>query len=104
MDNNIKFNTAGGMHGGIDADTGDFQITQDATPFIEQAKRDREVSGMRRRDVGYKKACTIPDIVAIDILTKHGIDVHDPMFMHNPTAVKKVMQIMRSEYPKLMSY
>ena len=105
MDSNYyNTNTAGGMTGGVDTDTGDFQIHQDAAPFIAAAKADREGTRIGRKDVGYKKACTIPDIVALDILTKYKIDVHDANFMHDPTAVRKVIAIMKSEYPALMSY
>ena len=35
MDSNYyDINTSGGMTGGIDTNTGDFQIHQDAAPFI----------------------------------------------------------------------
>lgn len=99
-----KIQTSGGLHGGVDLETGVFEVTQDATPFIEQAKRDREASLKHGRDVGYKKACTIPDIVAVDLLYKYGIDVHDPNFMHDPAQVRRVIGIIKSEYPLLMSY
>jgi len=105
MDSNYyNINTAGGMTGGLDTTTGDFEIHQDTAPFIKQARADRESSKLRGRDVAYKKACTIPDIVALDILTKYKIDIHDANFMHDPKAVLKVIGIMKSEYPVLMSY
>jgi|TARA_R110000868_G_scaffold15039_4_gene69053 hypothetical protein len=105
MDSNYyDINTAGGMTGGIDTSTGEFQIHQDAAPFIAQAKADREGSRVKGKDIAYKKACTIPDIVALDILTKYKIDIHDANFMHDSRAVRKVIAIMKSEYPALMSY
>ena len=83
MDSNYyDINTAGGMTGGID----------------------REGSRVKGKDIAYKKACTIPDIVALDILTKYKIDIHDANFMHDSRAVRKVIAIMKSEYPALMSY
>ena len=36
------------------------------SPFLEQAKQDREAT-KKKTDKGYKKFATIPDIVAIDI-------------------------------------
>ena len=105
MDSNYyDINTSGGMTGGLDTSTGDFQIHQDAAPFIEQAKADRESFRGNRKDIGYRKACTIPDLVALDILTKYNIDIHDANFMHDPAAVRKVVGIIKSEYPALMSY
>ena len=94
--------TTSTLTAGINKETQDWNIYQDETPFLEQAKMDREQK--QKRDIGYKKACTIPDIVAIDILTKYHIDVHAPEFMQNSDAVKKVLYIMKTEYPHLMSY
>ena len=97
--------TSGGMNALLDVDTGQFQVHQDATPFIEAAKRDREIAGRSvKKDVGYKKACTIPDIVAVELMYKYNIDIHSPDFMHDPASVRKVISIIKSEYPYLMSY
>jgi len=104
MDTKLSFNTSGGMSGGIDLSTGDFKFSQDASSFIEQAKRDREAYRDPRKDISYKKACTIPDIVAIEILNKYNINIHDPDFMHDRAAVQRVIRIMKQEYPALMSY
>ena len=79
-----------------------WQIYQDEKPFIEQAKLDRE--NQTKKDVGYKKFATIPDIVSIEILDKHGIDLHDPQFMHDVDKKKKLMKIIKTEYPYLMAY
>ncbi|MBC6414676.1 MAG: hypothetical protein GDA45_07355 [Chromatiales bacterium] len=92
----------GGMTGGLDENTKEWKVYQDEKPFIEQAKLDREA--VYKRDMGYKKACTIPDIVAIDILHKYGIDIHDQTFMNDRDKVRKVLTIIKTEYPHLMSY
>lgn len=106
MSTEKKIITSGGMRGGVDTTTGDFKITQDTDIFIEQAKRERELNtGFNKaKDTGYKKACTIPDIVAVEIFYKYGIDVHSQEFMHDPASVRKVISIIRADYPKLMSY
>lgn len=99
--------TTGGMQAKIDIDTGQFQVHQDATPFIEAAKRERELLAtgkMSKKDVGYKKACTIPDIVAVELMYKYNIDIHSPEFMHDSALVQRVIKIIKSEYPYLMSY
>ena len=50
-----------------------------------------------------RKVATIPDIVAIEILTKHKIDLHDEETTDNPRTMKRVMQILQSEYPHILS-
>ena len=103
---NIHSKSGGTLKGSIEYDgaVGDsyWRLEQDETPFLEQAKRDREAT--QKKDVGYKKACTIPDIVAIEILEKYGIDIHADSFMHDSDSVRRVLQIMRTDYPHLMSY
>ena len=94
--------TTSTLRGGLDETTAEWKVYQDEKPFIEQAKQEREQA--RKADLGYKKACTIPDIVAIDLLHKYGLDVHDPKFMHDSDRVKKVLHIIKTEYPYLMSY
>lgn len=101
-----RIDTTGGMSSTIDTSTGEFLITQDHRPFVEAAKRDRDLAANKsiHRDVPYKKACTIPDIVAIEIYYKYGIDIHSPEFMQNPTDVQRLIRIVKSDYPYLMSY
>lgn len=103
MSNTKNIVTAGGLKAQIDTETLEFKATQDHRPFVEQARQDRE-NQRSMKDIGYKKACTIPDIVAIEINFKYGLNIHDPMFMHDSDAVKKLMKIVRSEYPYLLSY
>jgi len=79
-----------------------WKIQQDEKPFIEQAKRDRDLGNNSK--AGYKKFATIPDIVAIDILNKYGIDIHDPATMQDQTKMNKFKQIIKSEYKYLLSY
>lgn len=103
MSGNIKhIQTQGGFSAQIDTNTLEFKAQQDHRAFVEQAKRDREMQ--QKKDVGYKKACTIPDVVALEINYKYGLNVHDPLFMHDSEKVKKLLSIIRSEYPYLMSF
>ena len=78
------------------------QIYQDEKPFLEQAKLEREQQ--QKADVGYKKFATIPDIVAIEIKEKHGIDIHAPETIGDKTEMAKFMVIVKQEYPYLLSY
>ena len=92
------------MSGQIDYDDKEsrWQIYQDEKPFIEQAKQDREKT--QKKDVGYKKFATVPDIVSIEIMDKYGIDIHDPNFMYDVDKKKRFMYIIKTEYPYLMAY
>jgi len=79
-----------------------WKIQQDEKPFIEQAKLDRELG--QNKNSGYKKFATIPDIVAIDILNKYGIDIHDPETMRDQNKMLKFKNIIKTEYKYLLSY
>ncbi len=102
-----KPKTGGTLQGSIEY-TGDrageshWQIYQDEKPFIEQAKIDRET--MTRRDTGYKKFATIPDIVAIEVNEKWGIDIHDPIQSSDSAVMDKFKKIIKENYAYLLSY
>lgn len=81
-----------------------WKVFQDETNYLEEAKRDRENSKHKKKDIGYKKFATIPDIVSIEILNKYGLDIHSTTFMHDPDKKKKLIQIIKTDYPHLMSY
>jgi len=80
-----------------------WKIYQNEKPYLEQAKMDREAT-KKKTDKGYKKFATIPDIVAIEISQKYGIDVHDTDFMSDQDKKAKFMTIIKTEYPHLLSY
>ena len=79
-----------------------YEVQQDVSSILKEVKRDKELLEHGRRVDGWRKAFTIPDVVAIDILTKHGLDVHDPMFMHDRDKLTKLKYIVRTEYPHLL--
>jgi len=92
------------MYGEVDYtdDESRWKIYQDETPFIEQAKMDRETQSSK--NMGYKKFATIPEIVAIEVLKNYGIDIHDPSFLHDVDKKAKFMSIIKQDYPHLLSY
>lgn len=98
----------GTLQGSFEYDSGSatgesrWQVYQDERPFLEQAKLDREET--KKKDVGYRKFATIPDIVALEILQNHGIDLHDPNTMQDKTLMNKFRAIVRSEYAYLLSF
>lgn len=105
---NITPGTAGnGMSGAIDydrhgsVDTTTWQIYQDEKPFLEEAKREQE-AGSKDNIMGAKKFATIPDIVAIEVLQKYGIDIHDPRIMSDRAEMMRFKKIIMMDYPHLV--
>ena len=96
------------LTGGIEYDghKGDsfWQVEQDETPYLEQAKLDRDQSKSLKKDTGYKKFATVPDIVAIEIKQKYGIDIHDNRVSTDKAEMAKFMLIFKRDYPHLMAY
>jgi len=87
-----------------DKDHSYFHVHQDEKPFLEEAKRDRENSKNLKRDTGYKKFATIPEIVAMQIKLDHGLDIHAPDTIGDKDKMAKLMTIIKNDYPYLLSY
>ena len=107
-ENEFKFHssTVGqnqGINAGFDLQTGDWEAKQDITQYLVDAKieRDKQEYYGARKD-GYRKMATIPDIVAIKILEDHNLDLHHPLFMKDPNNMKKLRQILITEYRDLL--
>jgi hypothetical protein len=85
--------------------TNGFEFEQDVSTFLAQAKMDRDVNDQNvNKKVGrMRKVATIPDIVAIEILTNHHLDLHDTNISGDPVQMKKVMRILQTEYPHILS-
>ena len=107
MSKDFKFHSATvgkqGLNANFDLDEGVGFYAQDVSHFEKQAKLDRErEEHFGRRKDGYRKLATIPDAVAIKILQDHGLDLHDPEFMHDADAVARLKAILVSEYRSLV--
>ena len=86
---------------GQTAGSSNWTFTQDEKPFIEQAKRDREKGWLDNKSK-MKKFATIPEIVAIEIKDKWGLDIHHPEFMNDDEKKAKFFSIIRSDYSYLV--
>ena len=75
-----------------------FQATQDIDPHLHYAKLMREQCG-NSEDTGFRHFATIPDTVALEILTKYGIDMNAQNV--DPDDMKKLKYIINTEYPLL---
>ena len=101
-----KINQAG-LQGGIEYESGaltgesNWQFEQDERPFLQQAKEDRE-AGTKQNLLGAKKFATIPEIVAIEINYKYGIDIHAPDTLQDKDKMTRFKAIVAAEYPHLV--
>lgn len=87
----------------VTTDEKNFQLSQNVEAYREYAKEQRLLDEGAKSTRNYRSFAIIPDIVAIDILTKYHIDIHAPDFMQHPELVRKFKQIMMSDYPALLT-
>jgi hypothetical protein len=85
----------------VKTDDINFKLEQDVEAYKNYATQQRELDAVSSGTRTYRSFAIIPDIVAIDILTKYGIDVHSPDFMSDPVSMRKLKQIIDSDYPAL---
>jgi len=81
----------------------DFRLEQDIQAYKDFAAESREANDYFGGGKRYRSFAIIPDIVAIDILTKYGIDIHHDGFMGNPALIRRVKEIIKTEYPALLT-
>ena len=84
-------------------DDKNFKLEQKVDQYRRYAAQSRAAYAQSTPPSHYKSFAIIPDIVAIDILTKYGIDIHSDSFMHDTEMKRKVEQIIVSEYPDLLT-
>ena len=102
---NIKSATGGTISGGIEyggaVGESSWELYQDEKPFIEQAKMERE-QNTKENIIGGKKFASIPDIVAIEVMQKYGVNIHDPEHSSCKWTMARFKQIIMKDYPYLV--
>ena len=100
----FDFQVNGGLKGKFDLATGDDYVEQDVAAVLEDVKRQKDYEAYygRQKESGMRKMATIPDIVALQILVNHNLDIHDPNFGQDPSNAKKLRTILLMEYPHLV--
>ena len=81
----------------------DFRLEQDVQAYKDFAAESRQITEQFGAGKQYRSFAIIPDIVAIDILTKYQIDIHSADFMNNPALIRRVKEIIKSDYPALLT-
>jgi len=88
----------------LKADDSGYQIGQDVSEILAQAANERkfaaEISNPNKR---YRKFGTIPDVICIEVKNKYGVDIHAPESSEDPNIMKKFKDIIKREYPYLLS-
>ncbi len=87
----------------VKTDEKNFLLEQDVSFYNDYAARQRQLDEMASSKRKYRSFAIIPDIVAIDLLTKYNLNIHDPNFMNDPAEVKRMKNIILSDYPKLLT-
>jgi len=85
----------------VKTDEKDFKLEQDVGAYKAYAEQQRQLDSISRDGRTYRSFAIIPDIVAIDILTKYNMDIHSPEFMSDPAQLRRLKQIIETDYPLL---
>jgi hypothetical protein len=88
---------------GVRSSESKFEISQDVSEYVKFAKESRSEQARRGDASHYRSFAIIPDIVALEILTNHGLNLHEGEFMSNPADVSRIKRIIKSEYPYLLT-
>jgi len=92
----------GDVKGNIEFEDGmrGWSVTQDITPYLKDAKEQRDIGFDKK--IHYRKFASIPDVVAIEVMNKYGINIHDPEVAGDKWEMKKFKDIIIKEYPYLV--
>ena len=85
-------------------DKSHFTLSQDVNSYRDYAKESRDIYDATGAASHYRSFAVIPDIVAIDILTKYKIDINAQDFMGDKQLVARLKKIIISEYPDLLTH
>jgi hypothetical protein len=74
-------------------------LEQDATAYLDYAHEARK-AGVDKK-ANFRSFAIIPDIVAVDIFTKFGIDINNPE--NTQVELNKFKKIIKDHYPLLLT-
>lgn len=82
---------------------GQFRFEQDISSYVDYAKNSRaEAKALfANQKTQYRSFAIIPDIIAVDILTKFGVDVHAPD--NGQEELAQIRKIVINNYPHLLT-
>ncbi len=77
-----------------------WRVEGDISDTVEEVKREREAG--RNKNSHYQKMCSIPNVIVLELNTKYNLDILDPEFMHDPVLKKRLVYLLKTEYPDLL--
>lgn len=84
-------------------DRQDFQLEQDISCYKDYAEKQRSLDEQVASNRDYRSSFIMPDIVAIEILTKYKLNIHAPEFMEDQNNYRRLKSIVLTDYPHLMT-
>ena len=87
----------------VNTNEADFRLEQNIEAYKDYAEHSRQQDEISHNGRSYRSFAIIPDIVAIDILTKYGLDIHADDFMSDPAKLRKLKQIIMTDFPLLQT-
>jgi len=82
---------------------GETRAEQDISAYLDYAKASRSQASslFANQKTNYRSFAIIPDIVAVDMMNKYKIDVHDPQ--NGPEEMANIKKIVIRDYPHLLT-
>jgi hypothetical protein len=79
---------------------GHWRVEGDISSTVAEVKKEREAG--RNKKSHFQKMCSIPNVVVLELNTKYSLDILAPEFMHNPAMKKRLVYLLKTEYPDLL--
>ena len=91
------------IKGGVDHNTGQYKFSQDLEPYTDYAAaaRVQAKSLFQNQKTNYRSFAIIPDIIAVDIMKKFGVDVNAQD--NGQDEMQKIRKIVINNYPQLLT-
>ncbi len=82
---------------------GEFRASQDISEYVDYASASRAhaKSLFQNQKTNYRSFAIIPDIVAVDIMTRFGVDVHAKD--NGAEEMAQIRKIVINNYPQLLT-
>jgi len=77
-----------------------WRVEGNISDTIQDIKKEREAG--RNKKSHYQKMCSIPNVIVLELNTKYNLDILDPEFMSDPAKKKRLVYLLKTEYPDLL--
>ena len=82
---------------------GKYKAEQDVSAYLDYAQKSRAMgrSAFDNKRTSYRSLAIVPDIVAVDILNRFGLDIHSSE--NDQSVLTKISEIIKTHYPNLLT-